>query len=138
MLGYDIRLYKMVTFGIGGGIAGVSGILFANWNAYISPTVFELALSAQIIIWVVIGGLGTLIGPVLGAIGLGYLSIELGTQRTVDVNLVLGAILLIFVLAVPQGLLPTARFLALRYLPWGRAATGGSSDRSPRPGERQQ
>ena len=120
MLGYDIRLYKMVTFGIGGGIAGVSGILFANWNAYISPTVFELALSAQIIIWVVIGGLGTLIGPVLGAIGLGYLSIELGTQRTVDVNLVLGAILLIFVLAVPQGLLPTARFLALRYLPWAR------------------
>ena len=39
MLGYDIRLYKMVTFGSGGGIAGVSGILFANWNAYISPTV---------------------------------------------------------------------------------------------------
>jgi branched-chain amino acid transport system permease protein len=124
MLGYDTRLYKMVTFGIGGGIAAVSGILFANWNAYISPTVFELAFSAQILIWVVVGGLGTLIGPVLGAIALGYISIELGARSiadvNLDVNLVLGAILLIFVLAVPQGLQPTARYLAQRYLPWTR------------------
>jgi branched-chain amino acid transport system permease protein len=124
MLGYDTRLYKMVTFGIGGGIAGVSGIMFANWNAYISPTVFELAFSAQILIWVVVGGLGTLIGPVLGAIALGYISIELGARSiadvNLDVNLVLGAILLIFVLAVPQGLQPTARYLAQRYLPWTR------------------
>lgn len=124
MLGYDTRLYKMVTFGIGGGIAALSGILFANWNAYISPTVFELALSAQIIIWVVVGGLGTLIGTVVGAIALGYLTIELGAQNlfdvNLDVNLVLGVILLVFVLAVPQGLQPTARLLAHRYLPWAR------------------
>jgi len=106
LLGYDPRFYKMVAFGIGGGIGGIAGILFANWNAYVSPTVFELAFSAQIIIWVVVGGLGTLIGPVLGAVGLGYLAIELGTQQAVDVNLILGAILLVFVLAVPQGIIP--------------------------------
>lgn len=111
LLGYDPRFYKMAAFGIGGGIAAVAGILFANWNAYISPTVFELGFSAQIIIWVVVGGLRTLIGPILGAIALGYITIELGTQRVVDVNLILGVILLVFVLAVPQGIVPRIQWL---------------------------
>lgn len=107
--GYDTRFYKLVTFAIGGAIAGVAGVLFANWNAYISPTVFSLQLSAQIIIWVIVGGLGTLIGPILGAMILGYIAIELGTQQTFDVNLILGLILIIFVLLVPKGILPQAR-----------------------------
>ena len=62
LLGYDTRLYKMVTFGIGGAVAGLAGVLYANWNSYVSPTVFDLGFSAQIIIWVVVGGLGTLVG----------------------------------------------------------------------------
>lgn len=135
--GYDTRLYKMVAFGIGGAIAAVGGILFANWNAYISPTVFDLAMSAQIIIWVIVGGLGTLIGPVLGAVALGYIAIELGTQQLVielfgdrkyvDVNLILGAILLIFVLLVPQGVLPQIQRLADRVIAraGGKLGTAG-------------
>lgn len=115
-LGYDPRYYKMAAFAIGGAIAAVAGILFANWNAYVSPTVFELGFSAQIIIWVVVGGLGTLIGPVLGAIALGYVAIELGTQKAVDVNVILGAILLVFVLGVPQGIVPRAQTLLRRLL----------------------
>ena len=70
---------------------------------------FELGFGAQIIIWVVVGGLGTLIGPFLGAMLLGFAAVELGTQQTIDPNVILGAILLVFVLIVPQGVIPAIR-----------------------------
>lgn len=141
LLGYDTRLVKMLTFGLGGAVAGVGGVLFVNWNAYISPTVFDLVSSAQVIIWVIVGGLGTLIGPILGAVGLGYLAIELGSrkitimlsgaQHTVDINLILGAILLVFVLGVPAGVVPSLKRLARRLArlrPAVRAATPARAD----------
>ena len=111
LLGYDTRFYKTATFGIGGAVAGLAGVLYANWNAYVSPTVFDLGFSAQIIIWVVVGGLGTLAGPLIGAMLLGFVTIELGTQQSVDVNLILGVILVLFVLAVPEGVAPRTRAL---------------------------
>ena len=73
LLGYDPRLYKLLVFAIGGGIAGLAGCLFTNWGGFISPTVFSLSQSAQIIILVLVGGLGTLIGPILGAVAIEYL-----------------------------------------------------------------
>ena len=116
LLGYDARLYKMAVFGIGGAVAGLAGVLYANWNSYVSPTVFDLGFSAQIIIWVVVGGLGTLVGPLVGAMALGFVTIELGTQQTVDVNLILGVILVLFVLVVPEGVTAQARILFARLM----------------------
>jgi len=107
LLGYDVRFYKMIALTIGAMIAAIGGITFANWNGFIDPNVFNLGMSAQTIIWVVVGGLGTFIGPILAAIALGFLTIELGTQQTFDVNMILGAILILFVLIVPQGIVPS-------------------------------
>ena len=109
LLGFDPRLLKVIAFAISAGIAGLGGILFANWNAFIDPHVFNLAFAAQPIIWVIIGGVGTLSGPILGTFILSTLSLELGTQKALDVNLVLGAIFTIFVLLVPQGIIPSIR-----------------------------
>jgi ABC-type branched-subunit amino acid transport system permease subunit len=67
LLGYDARKYKLAAFAIGGAIAGLAGALFANWGAFTSPTIFGLAQSAQIIIWVIVGGLGTLTGSRRGS-----------------------------------------------------------------------
>lgn len=111
LLGHDARLYKTAAFTVAAAVAALGGIVFTNWNGFIDPNVFSLGTSAQIIIWVVVGGLGTLIGPVLAAIALGFLTVELGTQQAFDVNMILGAILTLFVLAVPQGIVPTARRL---------------------------
>jgi branched-chain amino acid transport system permease protein len=107
LVGYDTRKYKLVAFALAGGIAGISGCLFANWGAFISPTVFGLAQSAQIIICVIIGGLGTLIGPILSTLAIQYLITVLGTQQSIDPNLVLGVIFVAFVLAVPRGAVPS-------------------------------
>ena len=106
LLGYDIRLYKLALFAIGGGIAGVAGILFANGVSRVTPDMFNLYNTALTIIWVIVGGRGTLIGPILGAIGLFYLTFQLGTQSVVNNNLVLGGILVLFVLLVPKGIVP--------------------------------
>ena len=107
LLGYDTRAYKLFTFTLGGAIAGLAGCLFANWGSFTSPTIFGLAQSAQIIIWVIVGGLGTLLGPVIGCVLIQWLTTQIGTQQTFNSNLVLGAILVLFVVLVPKGLLPS-------------------------------
>jgi len=107
LLGYDTRLHKLIVFSLGGGIAGLAGCLFANWGAFVSPGVFGLAQSAQIIIWVIVGGRGTLFGPILACIVIQALMARLGEQQHVDSGFVLGLILLVFVMLLPRGLLPT-------------------------------
>ncbi len=107
LLGYDARFYKLATFTIGGGIAGLAGCLFANWGMFISPDVFGLAQSAQVIIWVIVGGTGTLLGPIVGCFLVQWISTQLGTQQLLNANLVLGVILIGFVLLVPKGITPT-------------------------------
>jgi ABC-type branched-subunit amino acid transport system permease subunit len=117
LLGYDPRAYKLATFTIGAALAGYAGCLFANWGSFVSPTIFGLAQSAQIIIWVIVGGRGTLIGPILGCIGIQWLTAALGANAPSgasawmallgNVPLILGAILVAFVLFVPKGLAPT-------------------------------
>lgn len=114
LLGYDTRRYKLGAFVIGGAIAGLAGCLFANWGAFVSPTVFGLAQSAQIIIWIIVGGLGTLIGPIVGCFLVQWLTAWLGAMNVINSNLVLGAVLVLFVLAVPKGLVPTLTGLVLR------------------------
>ena len=107
LLGYDVRLYKLGIFAVGAGIAGLAGVLFCNGVGRVTPDVFNLYNAALTIIWVIVGGRGTLIGPVLGAFALFYLTAALGTQATLNNNLVLGVILVVFVLAVPKGAVPT-------------------------------
>ncbi len=117
LLGYDPRAYKLATFTIGGALAGFAGCLFANWGNFVSPTIFGLAQSAQIIIWVIVGGRGTLIGPIVGCIGIQWLNTALGANQPsgsdflpkllANVPLILGIILVAFVLLVPKGLVPT-------------------------------
>lgn len=117
LLGWDPRLYKLLTFVIGGAVAGLAGCLFANWGAFVSPTIFGLSQSAQIIIWVLVGGRGTLIGPILGAVAIQWLTTTLGANQSTGTGgladlwsnapLVLGAVLVAFVLLVPKGLVPS-------------------------------
>lgn len=126
LLGYDPRAYKLATFVIGAALAGYAGCLFANWGAFVSPTIFGLAQSAQIIIWVIVGGRGTLIGPIVGCIGIQWLTASLGANAPTgagvwgsllgNVPLILGAVLVAFVLLVPKGVIPSLADLGLRLI----------------------
>lgn len=112
LLGYNVPAMKTAIFTLCAGMAGLSGCLFANWAEIVTPGVFSLGQSAEVIIWVIVGGLGTLIGPMLGAVALGFLKILLGSQTRIDNSLVLGAILVLVVLLIPSGLAPA--FVAWR------------------------
>ena len=126
LLGYNVPAHKLVTFAIGAAIAGLAGCLYVNWGAFVSPGVFSISQSAQIIIWVIVGGRGTLIGPVISCVLLQWMVTRLGAQQTVDVNLVLGVILAVFVLLIPGGILPTVQRLWRRKRPKTLTATRAS------------
>lgn len=107
LLGYDARAYKLGIFTIGAGIAAVGGVLFANGVGRVTPDMFSLFNAALTIIWVIVGGRGTLIGPIGASFALFYLTSSLGGQSVLNNNLVLGIILIVFVLLVPRGVAPT-------------------------------
>ena len=114
LMGYDVRLYKTAVFAVGAAIAGLAGCLYANWAEIVTPELFSLGQSAEIIIWVIVGGLGSLLGPILGGMIMGYLKFLLGQQSLIDNNLVLGILLVLTVSLAPQGVLRLLRPLNLR------------------------
>ncbi|WP_157033389.1 branched-chain amino acid ABC transporter permease [Belnapia moabensis] len=116
LLGYNVRLHKLAIFAIGGLMAGLAGMLFANC-VFVSPTMFSLAYSGQVIIWVMVGGVGTLLGPIIGAMLLQALTAWAGTLPEVNPNLILGLVLVVAVLAIPRGLQPTMATLLRRRAP---------------------
>lgn len=122
LLGYDARLYKLGIFVISGAVAGLAGCLFTNWGGFVSPGVFSLTITAQAVIFVIVGGIGTLIGPIIGALLIQYIATILGSSQQLAAyglnnNLVFGLIMVAFVLLVPQGIVPTIKSLWKRMRP---------------------
>jgi len=121
LLGYDVRKQKVIVFAIGGGIAGLAGAMWATYQAFIDPNSVSMEMSAKALVWVMAGGVGTLVGPIIGCILLQWLTLQLGTVDVVNPIAVLGAIMVVLVLALPKGIVPTARSLALGgYVLWKR------------------
>lgn len=106
LLGYDVRLVRTLAFALGGALAGLAGVFYAAWAEIVTPELFSLGTSAEVIIWVLVGGLGSLAGPMAGAMLLGALKGLLGAQQMVNSLFVFGALLIAVVLFVPKGLAP--------------------------------
>jgi branched-chain amino acid transport system permease protein len=107
LLGYNAPAYKTAIFSLSAAMAGMAGCLFASWAEIVTPALFGLGQSVEVIIWVIAGGLGTLVGPIIGAVLLGSLKLWLGGQTVIDNSLIIGAILVLVVLLLPRGLMPT-------------------------------
>lgn len=111
MLGYDVRLYQMLAFAIGGAFAALSGALYTAWGQYITPSSMGLTSAALPIVWVAVGGrrdiTATLIGTLVVLAGFQSLTIY-GSQYAL---IVMGALLLVTVLAAPEGLVVAAMTL---------------------------
>ena len=111
LLGYDPRYHRLVVFAIGAAMSGLAGAFFAAWGAFIGPDTFSVSFAAQAIIWVLFGGLGTLIGPVVGALSVSWFTTWLGEVRLLDPNIALGLLFIVSVLLVPNGMVPALRKL---------------------------
>jgi branched-chain amino acid transport system permease protein len=112
-LGYDVWFYRYVAILIAAGISGLAGVLFCWYNQFVGPVDLALDLSTQFLIIVILGGIGTLYGQILGALIVVFLSNGLSalTQRW---ELILGAIYFVIVMYAPDGLVGLGRRLARR------------------------
>ncbi|MGI9537022.1 MAG: branched-chain amino acid ABC transporter permease, partial [Desulfocapsaceae bacterium] len=102
-LGIPDRRYKLICFVIGGAGAGLAGALLANQTEYVSPGLLHWTLSGELMVMVLLGGLGSLFGPVLGATV--YLLLEETLAMYTEHWMVyLGPILIMVVLFAKRGL----------------------------------
>ncbi|GAB4432446.1 MAG: branched-chain amino acid ABC transporter permease [Chloroflexi bacterium OHK40] len=107
-LGYRTHRLKLTAFVIAGLFAGVAGMLLAAFNRHASPELFGWAVSGEAIIMVIVGGSGTLVGPILGAT-LVHLLESYVSSYTELWRLVMGLVFVGFVLFAPQGIIGLLR-----------------------------
>jgi branched-chain amino acid transport system permease protein len=102
-IGFATFRYKLVCFTIAGSVAGLAGALFAAHESYISPSIMHWTRSGDLIIMIVLGGIGTLIGPVAGAT-LFLLLEKFLPDYTQHWPIVFGPILILVVLFAKNGI----------------------------------
>ncbi|MGH8870914.1 MAG: branched-chain amino acid ABC transporter permease [Acidimicrobiia bacterium] len=112
-LGYHIPLHKFLGFLMAGFLGAIAGILWVFHNEFVSPSTVEFATSAEGLLMVILGGTGTLYGPMLGALIVTFTrhQISLYTDRWL---MILGAIYVVTILLAPDGLVSGLGRLARR------------------------
>ena len=122
-LGYNTRRYKLATVVLAYGFGALAGALYAPFAGFASPELFFWLTSGRVLIMVIVGGAGTLVGPILG--GGAFLILENELSQLIDFwPLIFGAIFIAFVMFAPQGIwgLLTRRF--------GRSSIAASAPRA--------
>ena len=109
--GINTMRYKLVVFAIAGAAAGFAGALFAHYLRVAGPSTLEVALSFQVVIWGIFGGVATIYGPVAAVFILYPLTEWLGSFRAFgELRLLIFAIIVLLVLLfMPRGLTPWVR-----------------------------
>ena len=102
--GVSLRQFKTMAFGVSAFYAGIAGSLFATITAYVSPDSFDLPLSLSLLVGMVVGGLGTLAGPVLGATFVVWLPIFAQDIFRNKPDVSYGVILILLMFLLPQGI----------------------------------
>jgi branched-chain amino acid transport system permease protein len=105
-LGVRVRRARWIAFMISGGFTGVAGILWAPLNGLTTPDILYWPFSGEIVFLTVLGGFGTFVGPIVGAVAFNYLK-TYAVGLTVYWQLLLGSVLIVLVLALPTGIMGT-------------------------------
>ena len=103
--GYDPTGYKVLVFAISGAIAGIAGALYTVQTGIITPSIMKVAFSIEMVIWVAVGGRGTLVGAIIGTL-LVRLAQTFLSERFPQIWLFFqGALFLIVVTVLPDGII---------------------------------
>ncbi|WP_436344785.1 ABC transporter permease [Natronorubrum sp. FCH18a] len=129
-IGYETTVYKRRAFVISGALAGLAGGLFTLNSGYATPSFAYWLHSGEVIVMVILGGMGTLYGPIIGA-GVFFGLEEILTGFTARWRLVLGTIFVLFVIFLPRGLVSLPAQLA----PYVSGGSGPGPETEPAPDE---
>ncbi|MBV9543000.1 MAG: branched-chain amino acid ABC transporter permease, partial [Chloroflexi bacterium] len=125
-LGYNVTLHKLLAFLMSAFFAGVAGLLYAWYNQFISPSAINITASTEGILMVVLGGPGTLLGPVIGAAVIvlvkNILSVYVTRWPTI-----MGLLFIVVVLFAQDGILGAIRRGRLGLIHRRRVRAEGSS-----------
>ncbi|WP_053373374.1 urea ABC transporter permease subunit UrtC [Paenibacillus sp. FJAT-27812] len=102
-IGYNPAIYQMVVFTISAGIAGIAGMLFVLHVGIISPSMLGIVPSIEMVLWVAIGGRGTLVGAALGAILMNWAKSEFSTAYPEGWLFFMGLLFVVVVVFMPKG-----------------------------------
>jgi len=129
--GYDPALIKTAVYCVSAALAGIGGALFAPQVGIVSPTMMGIVPSIEVAVWVAVGGRGTLIGAIIGAVIVNYAKTLLSESFPDIWTYFLGALFIGSVLLFPRGIIGLLRREGWRWPDWikvarGRTATLGS------------
>ncbi|NHC36196.1 urea ABC transporter permease subunit UrtC [Scytonema millei] len=102
--GYDPTEFKVLVFAISGAIAGIAGAMYTLQSGSVSPRAMDVAFSIEMVIWVAIGGRGSLVGAVVGALLVNYARSFFSEQFAEIWLFFQGALFLIVVTVLPDGI----------------------------------
>ena len=125
--GINVLKNRVLAFAIGAAFAGFAGSLFAHDAAYISSSNFSMWGTIYILVWLVVGGVSKLWGPVLGAIVMTLIAEYLRMSGILQALFYAGVLLLV-VMAMPQGIVGLVDYIRAKV---GRARTSGDGDARP-------
>ncbi len=116
MLGYNTYMYKLLSLVISATLSGAAGAMYALSFSFIGSTFASIEYSIFPLLWTLVGGMGTLIGPVLGT-GLMFYLVDISSGLTESHLIVVGIVLVGLVLWFPKGLMGTIREKWVTWLP---------------------
>jgi len=114
MLGYDAARYKLLALIISGTVSGIAGATYALLFGYVGATFASVQYSILPLLWVLLGGAGTTVGPLIGVLFMFYL-IDASSAYTNAYMLIAGVVLIILTVFAPRGL---AGILRAKVFPW--------------------
>ena len=116
MLGYHTFRYKLLALAVSGAISGAAGAAYALLFSYVGSTFASIQYSILPLLWVLLGGVGTTLGPLVGTALMFYL-VDTISGYTSSYLLIVGTVLVLLVLLFPKGILGTVRAKAAPWLP---------------------
>jgi branched-chain amino acid transport system permease protein len=101
-----IKILLMVVMAV---IASVAGYAYAGYTVVVAPEIGSFVFGTELVMWVALGGRGTLVGPVLGTIAIDVISAYLSGNLPYVWKLIVGSIFVLVIVALPQGIAPVIR-----------------------------
>ena len=103
--GYNPTLFKTLVFAIAGGLAGIGGALYTVQSGIVSPQFMTVPFSIEMVIWVAVGGRGTLVGAILGAVFINYAKSLVSEAMPQSWLFIQGGLFILVVTALPEGVI---------------------------------